>query len=941
MRGSPGPSPRRAAGRRALSPRGDGPALTGRDTELAALRDLLSRLQEGRGSTALVIGPAGVGKSALVGSFLAEARAQGHQISSAIVDPMDPRPLGAVVDAFRDQSDVASLISRLEETAGPDTVSSALDPVLDGLERRKDEVGRVLVIEDLHAGPPELVTFLTLLLDRLPVTGAMLIATSRPSRENESIAGLATGAERTGHLIHVRDLEPSAQHALVTRLLGGQPGPRLLQVLTAVGGNPLHLIELLRDLRREEALERDGTAIEVTTASLPRPLRRTVEARLEAATSGARAFIETASVLGTSFVAGDVARVIGTSLPEVIPFVREGVRLNLFSSDEPLRFPHDLLRDAVYEQVPPGIRHELHAEISMKAAQAGHMDVALGHLRLAPSRLDPEIASQLITHVLEAAQTAPATCAEVLEEVLKTSPVTSHDRYDTALELARMKIWSGHPSEAVAIARDVLSYPELPAEPRILARLVLGEALTTSWGWTDEDRSTFTELLGREDLSSSQRAEALIHLAGAQRIAEDMPGAGNLVRQALALADPPEKFAQVACPGFDLLAGEALVLGKLPEALAYADRAIDLAPQAGRGVLRSVQPHYVKGLAHLYADQLDKAEEIWKEGTRFNERSGTQWAASLFDYCFANVSLARGHLDDAETQLRSMIQASAEVTTAWFPTQVARDLARIALLRGDLRMVDEMIEHVRVSSNDLPNSQMNLLWLQGARAATSGDPATALEFWKVALDVAQQAGYDFHLRWLSPPFVQLAIKTKHQDEAERVAHDLATVSGRMGSETATAMATSTLALVESDAAMAEGAVRTLRDGQRPLDLALSLVNAALVYGSIDARASARFRSEAVTVYERHGALGEAQRLGSKRPRPSAKAARPSFGWESLTPTESRVVDLVTDGFTYRQVAEELFISRRTVESHVAKVFQKLGIASRGELAAEARRRTNR
>lgn len=249
-----------------------------------------------------------------------------------------------------------------------------------------------------------------------------------------------------------------------------------------------------------------------------------------------------------------------------------------------------------------------------------------------------------------------------------------------------------------------------------------------------------------------------------------------------------------------------------------------------------------------------------------------------------------------------------------------------------------MIEHVRVSSNDLPNGQMNLSWLQGARAAAAGDSATALSLWETALDVARRAGYDFQLRWISPPFVQLAVKAKRQEEAERVAHNLSTVASRMGSETASAVATSILALVEGDVRGAEDAVQILRNGQRPLDLALTLENAALVHRSVDPSASAQFRNEAVTIFERHGALGEAQRLRGRRPRASTKPSRPSFGWESLTPTELRVVDFVTDGFTYRQVAEELFISRRTVESHVAKVFQKLGIASRGELAAHARGR---
>jgi len=66
--------------------------------------------------------------------------------------------------------------------------------------------------------------------------------------------------------------------------------------------------------------------------------------------------------------------------------------------------------------------------------------------------------------------------------------------------------------------------------------------------------------------------------------------------------------------------------------------------------------------------------------------------------------------------------------------------------------------------------------------------------------------------------------------------------------------------------------------------------------------------------------------------------RPRTGWESLTPTERTVVDLVAEGLTNPQIGERLYVSRRTVQTHLASVFAKLGISSRVQLAAEAARR---
>jgi DNA-binding CsgD family transcriptional regulator len=77
--------------------------------------------------------------------------------------------------------------------------------------------------------------------------------------------------------------------------------------------------------------------------------------------------------------------------------------------------------------------------------------------------------------------------------------------------------------------------------------------------------------------------------------------------------------------------------------------------------------------------------------------------------------------------------------------------------------------------------------------------------------------------------------------------------------------------------------------------------------------------------------------GSARGRRGARR-RPRLGWESLTGTERRVVDLVAEGLTNPQIGERLFVSRRTVQTHLAHVFAKLDISSRAQLAAEVARR---
>jgi DNA-binding CsgD family transcriptional regulator len=137
-------------------------------------------------------------------------------------------------------------------------------------------------------------------------------------------------------------------------------------------------------------------------------------------------------------------------------------------------------------------------------------------------------------------------------------------------------------------------------------------------------------------------------------------------------------------------------------------------------------------------------------------------------------------------------------------------------------------------------------------------------------------------------------------------------------------------------------------GPRPLELGLAAEDAGTAYARRgDSDAAAPLLDQALAAYERLDAAREAARaeatlrdLGIRRGRRGPRQ-RPRFGWDSLTPTEHRVVDLVVEGLSNPQIGERLFISRRTVQTHLAHVFAKLGISSRTQLAAEATRQAPR
>jgi DNA-binding CsgD family transcriptional regulator len=154
-------------------------------------------------------------------------------------------------------------------------------------------------------------------------------------------------------------------------------------------------------------------------------------------------------------------------------------------------------------------------------------------------------------------------------------------------------------------------------------------------------------------------------------------------------------------------------------------------------------------------------------------------------------------------------------------------------------------------------------------------------------------------------------------------------------------------MVETDQGLLLEAVETLRNSARPLDLAVACEAAAAVLAANgEAERAGALQNEAISTYESFGAQRDVLRVaGSIRvahtQRRRAKPARPVTGWGSLSPTENRVVALVAEGLSNAAVAERMFISHRTVETHLTHIFRKVGATSRVELALRASRELER
>ncbi|MGD9703898.1 MAG: LuxR C-terminal-related transcriptional regulator [Acidimicrobiia bacterium] len=238
-------------------------------------------------------------------------------------------------------------------------------------------------------------------------------------------------------------------------------------------------------------------------------------------------------------------------------------------------------------------------------------------------------------------------------------------------------------------------------------------------------------------------------------------------------------------------------------------------------------------------------------------------------------------------------------------------------------------------------------WLFGAQAAwleASGDLAAAVTVAETTWAQTASIRYFYGHRARAIHLVRCALVVGREDLARAVTEELEEGARRTPAASAIGAARLCRGLVDHDpSAVLEGVEHYRRTGLHP-DLAVSCESAAAVLAECGRRDEAvALLLDAAALYAEVDAAADSQRvdaalraLGVRRTRP--RHQRPSFGWEALTPMEREVSALVADGLTNPEIGARLFISRRTVETHLSHVFTKLDLASRSQLAAEVSRR---
>jgi DNA-binding CsgD family transcriptional regulator len=932
----------------------------GREDEVRCLRGLVAEVAAGRGRSVWVEGEPGIGKSALLATGLAQAQASGCQLFWESADQARRRfPLWVLLDCLQvgpraADDPLRAEIARLLRGEGSGDVIAPVDVTTAVAERLLVLVDRlcvrspvVLVVDDLQwADEASLGVWERLhkMVGQLPL---LLVAACRqvPVRpEAEALRANVTGDDAV--VIELGPLRREQVADLVGELAGAQAGPRLERQAGQAGGNPLYVRELVDALVREQRVRvQAGTAELVGPAGPPGSLAAAIAGRVGFLTEPAARILGFAALLGQEFSIADLAVLTGQAEDELAGVTSEAVSAGVLAgSGERLVFRHGLIHQALYEGMPAALRVALHRHAAQALAGAGAPAERIAeHLLAAPSVADAWTVEWMADTAQVLIYRAPQIAVELLERVRAAAGAQDPRREQLDVALVTALSLLGRYEEVQGLAGPVLAgtgdatvagrmawalgYALLRGNQRDEGLAVIGQVRaerTLPAVWSARLRALEALLLIGSDRPA--RAEAIARQAEAEgeRAADRFAVAYAL--HTLSLARVWQERDDEAC--LEIINRALAVLGDQPETT---------------DLRLTLLGNRMAALTNL--DRPAETDRAIGETLALAEQAGTPVQLARFRTMVADRWCHVGRWDDALAELDAASALLRSDRPRWL---YLNGIAALILAHRDDRTA--LHQHLRaVDGLDLTDDTMRhyaqLLQLARAVAAErDGQPEQALALLRSVLDPASAPAPPADLPDVSdlllPDMVRLLLATGDHGNA-RVATELCEADARSNRSIPLkqAAAEHCRGLLDADPAALLLAADRYYKITFPLYRGVALENAAaLLAANGDTQGAKAAYAEAVEVYTGLDAAWDLRRadtrlraLGIRRGQRGPRR-RPVTGWDALTPTELNIAALVAQGRSNPDIAADLFLSRRTVQSHVSNILTKLGARSRLDIA---------
>ncbi|HYB87716.1 MAG TPA: BREX system ATP-binding domain-containing protein [Streptosporangiaceae bacterium] len=935
--------------------------ICGREAEIQALGQALDRVAAGEPAIVLVEGEAGIGKTRLLATVLADAAGRGMRVAAGRAEELEAsRPFGVLAAAFgctrsvpdpRRAAIAVLLAAQGAGDLGPITVTSdpglrfrVVDAFTDLVEELALSGPLVLGLDDLQWADPSSLLTVGALARRLAGLPVGVIGCVRPFPRAAELDRLASALEAAGarHLV-LHPLTGEAVTGLVSQAVAAEPGPRLLAEVAGAAGNPLFITELLGALAQEEAISTAGGRAEVAQTVLPPTLRLTILRRVSFLPEPTLQALRCASILGSGFSLTDLATVTGRPAVDLSAVLAEAISARVLEDDGArLRFRHDLIRDAMYEDLAGSVRRALHREAGQRLAQAGAPALQVAeHLARGAMPGDTEAVAWLARAARQAAPRSPDVAADLLGRAIALMAPGDPGRDGLLAEQAISLTWAGRIADAEASCRSLLGRDH-DGSVEGTVRVYLGHALLAR-GQARDGLCELEQACQSPLLTDAERAGAQAWASLARLVLADLDGAAAAAAQArpVAVAARDHLATSVAMVS---LAVVSELRGDLGDALQIIDDAVRLADDSPGRLGHRYPVHGFRGHILIALDRLDEARSAQETGMRISEELGIGWSLGNYQLGRALERFIAGQWDDAVAEIEPDT-GLAGVPGESFNLLLRRGvLSLIRLHRNDLPGARDA---AGAAPGELPGTGLGYRadwysWAQALLLEADGDRAGALETLSDCWDRCARSGLALEYPVIGPDLIQLALAAGEAGRAQEVAAAVAGVASRNEVPWITGAALRCQGLAADDAGILDAAVSAYARGSHPLELALTCEDAGAAFARRGNAAHAgRLLDRAVTIYERLDAARDLARaeaalrqMGIRRGR-RVTHSRVQSGWQSLTPSERAVVDLVAEGLSNPQIGQRLYISRRTVQTHLAHVFAKLHITSRTQLTAEA------
>jgi len=888
--------------------------LVGRDAELAEVLAAVQRVPTAGLVVAAVSGAPGIGKSRLLAEVADRLGERGWRVLAVAGDRLERRvPYGVLAASVRGLAPENAYTEGLRQDAMVALEADAPSfpracAVLTRLLTAMSAAGpTVVVADDLADLDDDSLALFTVVFRRLAAAPIALVTAARshlarpcPAAE-ELLARLGERGELVSVTLGALDRDQIA--GVIAPVLGGPPGEALSgQVHDRAGGNPFFAIEIARSLAE------GGPAGAVRLADAGAVLRRMV-APAARPVAGALAVLEAVELERIALVAqlaGEPEAAVAAAFDELVRaavVVRDGQRR--------YRFAQRIVAEALYEEIGPAQRRRLHARaasLMLAARERGEptdlLDLAR-HVAASAAHGDAAGVAVLAEAARHALRTAPDAAAGFCERALAVLGPGAPERAGLLALRSRALARAGRPEPAVEPGREALTL--LPAG---VERYRTATTVVTSLYLLDRIDEAIEVADGEIAVGrppAAMQAQRAVMLAFAGRPEE---AARQGERAAAAVPESPAEEV-VVCEQLAILAS---MLGRHADTIALGDRALRA---GGDSLPLRLQALAVCASTEALAGLVTRAGSRWREARELADDSANRFAGEL--------ALTRVVLDWLggrwESALAGLHTTTAELTVRR-QVLLAAALGAVELemrtWRGEFTAAARL---AALTPPRMPNLADLHAWALAGHQAATGDRAAAAATLRAAL--AQPGGAPYGCLLLS----RLIELDPSPDERDALVKEL--VATR---QTATPWATTTLhrtlGLVHRDPRELRTAVADAESGGLPFERARAqLALGELVDGETPAL------DQAYRLFALVGAHGLRRRAGRRLHELGAKVPRDRAGTAGLlTESEERVARLVQQGMRNREIAAALHYSPRSIEVYLSRIYAKLHVSSRLELA---------